>query len=133
MGCICSKPREKYYENDTTEKNNIINEIYIKGKIENNKVDFDTIDKIRKSVCKIILNEMFGTGFFMVYQNRKFFITCYHVIKPDMQNFEIEIWNKKIKKFEIKNHFIKYFKEFDVTVIELNNSNDLINNIKFLD
>ena len=133
MGCICSKPREKYYENDTTEKNNIINEIYIKGKIENNKVDFDTIDKIRKSVCKIILNEMFGTGFFMVYQNRKFFITCYHVIKPDMQNFEIEIWNKKIKKFELKNHFIKYFKEFDVTVIELNNSDDFINNIKFLD
>lgn len=134
MGCICSNPKEKKLsENDITENNNIINEIYIKGKKENNKLDFDTIDKIRKSVCKIKLDQKFGTGFFMVYQNRKFFITCHHVLNPGIQNFEIEIWNKKIKKFELKNHFAKYFKEFDATVIELNNSDDFINNIKFLD
>lgn len=134
MGLICCKEGKKQMsENVTTENNSIINEVFIKDKKINSKIDNDTINKVRIAVCKIIMDKMIGTGFFMIFQNRKFLVTCYHVINPEIKNFEMEIWNKKIKKLELKNHQIKYFIEFDVTVIELNNSENFINDIKFLD
>lgn len=149
MGGICGKEKsEKLLENSSLinnkindkiiiENNNIKNEVFIKGKVEKNKVDFDTTDKIRKSVCKLIIfdkrDKKFGTGFFLIYQNKKFLITCYHVINQEINNFYLEIWNKETKKFELNKHFIKFFQDADATVIELNNSEDFINDIVFLD
>ena len=149
MGGICGKEKsEKLLENSSLignkindkiiiENNNINNEVFIKGKVEKDKVDFDTTDKIRKSVCKLIIfdkgDKKFGTGFFLIYQNRKFLITCYHVINQEINNFYLEIWNKETKKFELNKHFIKFFQDADATVIELNNSEDFINDIVFLD
>ena len=135
MGCICQKEKKI---NNINNENNFIDEILIKGKAENNKVDFDTVDKVRKSICKIIIYEndeiKFATGFFILYLEMKFLITCNHVISLDVKKFEIEIWNKQIKLLELKDrNLISFEKPIDVTVIEINDLDDFINDIQFLD
>ena len=69
-------------------------------------VDFELVDELRKSVCKIKykINEqdyVYGTGFFMNYQSFKSLITAYHIINPDIENknIEIEIYNKEKIKY----------------------------------
>ena len=53
------------------------------------------IDEIKKSVCKIFIDEEpNGTGFFMDINSRKYLITCYHVIE-NSSHIKIEIWDKK--------------------------------------
>ena len=73
MGCICDRVNKKSKNDNTKDKRlvNLVNELLIKGKDENNIIDFDTVDKVRKSICKIkihINNKIkFGTGFFLLY------------------------------------------------------------------
>ena len=51
------------------------------------KVDVSTANKVSKCVCKIIINEVegtkAGTGFFIIYKNLKYLITCYHIINSE--------------------------------------------------
>ena len=140
MGCICDRVNKKSKNDNTKDKRlvNLVNELLIKGKDENNQIDFDTVDKIRKSICKIkihINNKIkFGTGFFIIYQERKFLITCFHVINLEVKEFEIEIWNKKTKMIELKNRYFNFIERLiDITVIEINNNDDFIEDIEFLD
>ena len=139
MGCICNKNHKRERKNNNLiESINRIDEVIIKGKSSINKVDFDTIDKVRKSVCKLKINDNEGlknaTGFFLIYFNQKYLITCNHVLSSDNNQLELEIWNKEIKKFELKNrHSIYMKKPIDAVVFELKNSDDFIESIDFLD
>ena len=96
-------------------------------------------DKIRKCLCKIIikLNEggnLFGTGFFMIYDSNKYLITCYHVINSQNIDIDIEIWNNQTIKFVLKNYDMKYIKPpSDITIIKIKKSDEFINDIEFLD
>ena len=57
------------------------------------KVDVSTANKVSKCVCKIIINEVegtkAGTGFFIIYKNLKYLITCYHIINSEKKNYKI--------------------------------------------
>ena len=103
-------------------------------------VDFELVDELRKSVCKIKykINEqdyVYGTGFFMNYQSFKSLITAYHIINPDIENknIEIEIYNKEKINIILNNRIIKYFKNLDISIIEIKEL-DIINNkdIKYI-
>ena len=101
-------------------------------------VDFDTQNKVSKCVCKIKLKienrEIAGTGFFIIYKNKKYFITCLHVITQLKQEFMIEIYNKKRFNFVLKNHEIHLLdKPIDIAAIRINNSDEFINDIGYLD
>ena len=73
-------------------------------------VPINLIVKVMKSICKIRVSKKeelaHGTGFFLNYTDKiKYLITCYHVINPEVENIEIEIWNKKIMKLKLKNRY----------------------------
>ena len=70
----------------------------------------------------------------MSYKNINYLITCYHVVNSKIKKFDIEIWNKKIFNFELKNRYIEYFEDpLDITVIELKKSDEFFNYIDYLD
>ena len=97
-------------------------------------------NKVMKSICKITIKKKeeiaHGTGFFMKYSDKlKCLITCYHVINPDLEkeNIEIEIYNNKKMKLKFKNRYIKYIeKPKDITIIEINESDEIYKDIEFL-
>jgi len=94
------------------------------------------IEQIKKSICKIIINEKEkekgnGTGFFMIINSYNYLITCYHVIENISNNIiPIEIWNKNIYNININNNSAIIDKDLDVVLIDIKESN--INNIDFL-
>ena len=105
-----------------------INEIFDPS---NNFLIFEDIDKARKSVCKIISDEGFGTGFFFDFNMFKYLITNYHVVNEKMKNIKIEIWNKHCTNFNLNGRNIIYLpKPKDITVINLRNNE--IDNIEYL-
>ena len=101
------------------------------------KVDVSTANKVSKCVCKIIINEVegtkAGTGFFIIYKNLKYLITCYHIINSEKKNYKIEIYNKKEFDLKLKNHFVLQQDSLDVSVVEINENDEFINYIDFLD
>ena len=96
----------------------------------------DLINKLKKSVCKIIvtINEKktMGTGFFLyLSQNDKtqrYLLTNYHVIKNANGIIELEIYGKNgdINNFKyninLNNYFVKNFEQeqIDVSLIKIN-------------
>ena len=96
--------------------------------------------QVSKSICKIIINKdeeiNYGTGFFMKFSSSlKCLITNYHVINNNLKDeqIELEIYNQKIMKLLVNNRFIKYFeKPKDITIIEINNSDVIYDDIEFL-
>jgi len=136
------KSKEKIEKKNITIEKNHEMKISKQMIVDKNKirphVDLETANKISKSVCKILIKRkegtQAGTGFFMIYKNDKYLITCYHVVNSEIKKFEIEIYNKNIFNFDLKNRYIEYFKEqSDITVIELTNSDEFINYIDCLD
>ena len=102
------------------------------------KVDVSTANKVSKCVCKIIINEnkgaKAGTGFFLIYKEAKYLITCYHIVNSEKKNYKIEIYNKKEFNLELKNRLVLLLKEpFDISAIEINENDEFINYIDFLD
>ena len=102
------------------------------------------IIKAVKSICKIIVNkevnnkiqESYGTGFFMnVSKTLKCLITNYHVIDPEKETeFEIEIHNHKKMGLGINGRQCRYLKKpIDITAIEIKNTDELFNDIEFLE
>ena len=109
-----------------------LDELYIDHK----PIPFDTIDLIRKSICKIeiklSLKEEFGTGFFFKYKSSNYLITNEHVVSKDKKSILIEIWDKTKIKINLENRFILYLeKPKDITVIELEKNE--IQNVQYLD
>ena len=63
---------------------------------------------------------MKGTGFFMkINDSKKYLITANHNIPKDRTYEEIllEIFNEKSIILNLKDRYIKYFKEKDITLI----------------
>ena len=97
-------------------------------------VDFELVDELRKSLCKIKykINELdyvYGTGFFMNYQSFKGLISAYHIINSDLENksIEIEIFNKEKNNIILNNRIIKYFEDLDISIIEIKESDIIYN------
>ena len=115
------------------------NEIYLGHK----PVPLDIAFKVTKSICKITIkinaNVKNGTGFFMkISNNLLYLITNYHIINPNIINedIEIEIWNHKKIYFDLNDHInnIKFFEQpKDITIIQVNNRDEIYNDIEFLD
>ena len=110
-------------------------------KIWSKPVPLNIINKVRKSICKIIIKNKgnipsYGTGFFMkISKSLKFIFTNYHVINKDLINdyIELEIYNKKNMLINLKQCNIKYFEKQDVTIIEIKEEDKIYKDIKFLD
>ena len=107
----------------------------------NKAVPIEIILEAFKSACKIIIsvnqNNIYGTGFFMkLLENQRCLITNNHVISQDniYDDVEIEIYNQKKMKLNLKNRKIKYFPyPKDITVIEIKPSDKIYNDVLFLD
>ena len=99
------------------------------------------IIKVMKSICKIAIKikkgkALYGTGFFLNYsEQKKYLMTCYHVINPSLENENIiiEIHNSKTMKLKFKNRFTKYLeKPKDIAMIEIKKSDEIYEDIEFL-
>ena len=104
------------------------------------KMPVSIINKGTQSICKIFYENngkrCNGTGFFMNLNNSlKCIITNYHIIPKDLivNNINIEIHNNNKFKIQLVNRQIKYFKNLDITIIEIKESDDIIKNVVFLD
>ena len=129
--------KEKEIKEENNESKIIKQMIVDKAKIRNH-VDLETANKISKAVCKILIkineNTQAGTGFFLMYKNINYLITCYHVVNSKIKKFDIETFDKEIFSLELSNRYIEYYDgSFDITVIELKNSDEFVNYIDYLD
>jgi hypothetical protein len=80
-------------------------------------ISLKVLDKSKISVCKIANEPIFGTGFFMEYNNKKYLLTCFHVINSAKFDVNIEIWNEKPFKLELENRDIRLFPDpIDITI-----------------
>ena len=102
----------------------------------------DYIKEFGKSLCKIIIGNKIGSGFFMkskikndFKKKARFLITNCHVISDEMINskqyIEIDIeYNNEKREIQLDNEqrFIKCFpKPIDITIIEILESDNLEN------
>ena len=107
----------------------------------------DYIKEFGKSLCKIIIGNIIGNGFFMkskiknnFKKKARFLFTNFHVISDEMINskqyIEIDIeYNNEKREIQLDNEqrFIKCFpKPIDITIIEILESDNLENKIKYL-
>lgn len=121
---------------------NFQNEIKVKNEaliLNSNMID---INKLSKSVCKIIIinNGYFGTGFFIKLErkNRPFYclISCEHVLKEQFikEKYEIQIYydqdNKKINIIlDEDKRCIRYYKYVDISVVQILEEDGLLEEI----
>ena len=107
---------------------------------KNFSVSLGVITKASKAICKITIRgnpNTYATGFFMkISDTKKYLITNYHVISENdiYKDIEIEIHNQKTMKLNLNNRKIEYFKKpKDITMIEIKTSDEIYNDILFLD
>ena len=95
------------------------------------------IDQMEQNICKIKIGSIQGTGFFCEIpfpdKNNMFpvFITNNHIINEKIlyaENavIEIEIKYDGIKKLNLNNRYKYTNKEYDITIIEIKNTDDII-------
>ena len=95
------------------------------------------IDQMEQNICKINIGSLQGTGFFCEIpfpdKNNMFpvFITNNHIINEKLlyaENavIEIEIKYDGIKKLNLNNRYKYTNKEYDITIIEIKNTDDII-------
>ena len=95
------------------------------------------IDQMEQNICKIKVGSIQGTGFFCEIpfpdKNNMFpvFITNNHIINEKLlyaENavIEIEIKYDGIKKLNLNNRYKYTNKEYDITIIEIKNTDDII-------
>ena len=89
----------------------------------NKFVIYEDVEKIRKAICKI-KSEVFGTGFFVDFDSRKYLLTNYHNISKETKKIEIEIWDKSHFILNLNNRFLIYLpeEEKDITILFLKNN-----------
>ena len=96
------------------------------------------INKVSKSICKIFYKEnnkdINGTGFFMLLNNNmKCLITNYHVINENIDNINIILYNNKKIKINLKKRYYGFYQDLDITIVDIEDVNEIIKNIEFLD
>ena len=96
--------------------------------------------KVIKSLCRINLkNNKEITkviGFFIkLSESLKYIFINSNIINPDImnENIELEIWNKEKIYLNPNELYYKYFEKQDITIIEINESDKLFEEIEYLD
>ena len=117
---------------------NRINQMKIDEGYPKPQIDIISTNKVRKSVCKILIKRkegiQAGTAFFLLYQKKKYLITCHHVINSEINKFDVEIWDQRVFTFELKGHNIIQLEEpIDIIIIEMKNSDEINDYIECLD
>jgi surface protein len=114
------------------------------SQVQNRNVPSASVEQIinaSKSICNIHIEGIIdnGTGFFLEINPRfKCFLTNYHIISDEVinRNSIVEIKNNSGKKLEIKlnknERYIKTFKKYDITVVEIKNSDGINKYFSFL-
>ena len=100
----------------------------------------ELLNMAKKSICKISTEKgnsksiIFGTGFFMrISDSLKYLFTNYHVIPSNVKEINIEIYNQKSIRIELKKRNVKYFeKPIDITIVEIKESDIFYKEIEFL-
>ena len=88
------------------------------------------LEQMAKNICKINIDGKKGTGFCTkIPVDAKLIpvlVTNYHVIDKEYKKNEIEVdlFNEESKVIKIKNKFIYYNEEYDVTMIEIDEKKD---------
>ena len=107
-------------------------------KKKSNMISLDALNKVSKSVCKIIYrkgnNKWTGTGFFMniKYENQvliNFLLTNYKTLNPNRFYTSIQLQIGDIKKDFIikKKRYKKYYQEgIDIAMIEILKDDEII-------
>ena len=114
------------------------------------KVPLNMVNKVAQSICKLTIKEEnknivnSGTGFFMFinFEQKRLncLVTNYHIIQQDLVDskkiilIQIEKDNKEIEiQLDNNKRFIKCFKKpIDITIIEIKDSDQIINDVFFL-
>ena len=94
------------------------------------------IEQMEKNICKIKIGNEQGTGFFckIPYNNKIVLMTNNHVIDENIKEINIKIKEEKENRIININNRIKYTnKEYDITIIEMNEKEENINNYLELD
>ena len=101
----------------------------------NHQLHIADIDKIRRSICKINFKDIYETGFFMRVNNTKYLITKYYILNERLNEIvlEIKLYNDKKLPIRINNKNITFLKKFGITIMEIKESDNKINDIFFLD
>ena len=149
MGASCSEAKKRKESNQKSNQSLNIepkqSETQLKPEIDAGgapRVPLDIYNEYAKGVCKLIIKEINrnATGFFLTdVSGNKFLVTNNHVISEKIVDSNmtiiIEIYNKQ--KYELKlnknERYIKTYEDpIDITIIRINDLNDLCSNIKFL-
>ena len=70
----------------------------------------------------------------MLFNTKKYLLTCYRIISSKELNINIEIWNKHLFKFILLKRNIIFLPDpIDITIIEIKDSDEFIKDIDFLD
>ena len=134
--------KNKETKNQKITDKNLENQKKIVKKVRTNitpKIPLNEILKDSKALCKIIFEEKKirseGLGFFMLVIDKKCLITNHHFINKDKINkfINIQTFNKNNIRMELNNINCKFYEDLDITIIEMDNSNNIINDINFLD
>ena len=101
----------------------------------NHQLHIADMYKIRRSICKINFKDIYETGFFMRVNNTKYLITKYYILNERLNEIvlEIKLYNYKNMQIRINNKDITFLKKFGITIIEIKESDNKINDIFFLD
>lgn len=107
------------------------------------RVSIDTINQNAQSVCKIIVNNGTGSGFFLKFnaglKTYKCLVTNEHVITKNLvdYNYQITVITEKGNQYGISlnknSRFIRCFpRPIDITVVEILPNDKIMNDIEFL-
>ena len=90
------------------------------GELDHSPVPLSTIKKVLPSICKIKVNQINGTGFFMKINDIIYLFSNEHVIKENLiDNYiNIELSNGNKIEIELKSEYVTFFKELDITMID---------------
>ena len=134
--CGENKSKRKIIKNETK-----IEPKEEKGETKLKPAPKEMLDKLKKSICKIIIRKkdeeiINVTGFFIkISEVSKYLLINYQITNQEniSGDIEIEIWNKGKINLNLKERNIKYFeKNKELIAIKLKEDDDIIKNIEFL-
>ena len=144
MGCLESNSLQEKIDNINKEENKKLENNDIRGDIFNHEIikkgesislgnNILLCEKAQSSICKIIIDNKIGNGFFCKFKyhnnNIIYLVTCYHVINKQILEFyeEIElIFSGVSKKLNLKEKRNTWFnEELDFIAIEIKNEDNI--------
>ena len=103
-------------------------------------VPLKMINRASKAICKINIMEKErqtqGSGFFMIINDKlKCLVTCQHIVHSNLvdNSISIEIYGNKLKEIKLNNRYMEFFKDLDISIIEIKDSDDFIQEVEFFE